>query len=207
MPEKLYIIPHQHKIAKIDRNQQKGHNSMVLWLTGLSGSGKSTLANLLEQELMNAGINTYILDGDNIRSGLNKDLDFSEQGRIENIRRIGEVAALFVDAGVVVITAFISPFRSDRQLARQLAGPENFVEVFVECPLEICEQRDVKGLYKKARAGEIKNFTGIDSPFEYPESADVVVHTHAESTDQSVSRIMGVLKERLLVEPAPAQPQ
>ncbi len=193
----LHIIPHQHKIDRVARNKKNNHRSFVVWLTGLSGSGKSTLANLLEQRLQEEGVQTYILDGDNIRTGLNKDLDFSEAGRVENIRRIGEVASLFADAGIVAITAFISPFRSDRQLARELAGGDNFVEVFVECPLEVCEKRDVKGLYGKARAGIIKNFTGIDSPFEEPEHADVVVHTDAEPTEESLQKILDTIRTKL----------
>lgn len=199
MEEKLFIIPHKHKIEQADRIKARGHRPMVVWLTGLSGSGKSTLANLIEQTLFEQGMATYILDGDNIRTGLNKDLDFSESGRVENIRRIGEVAKLFIDAGTVVITAFISPFRSDRNLARSLAGEENFVEVFVDCPLEICEQRDVKGLYQKARSGQIKNFTGIDSPFEEPDNADIRVQTHLESTDESLKKIIISLLPKLAI--------
>jgi adenylylsulfate kinase len=195
----LNIIPHDHKIGKPERNAQKGHTSFVVWFTGLSGSGKSTLANLLEQELVARRINTFILDGDNIRAGLNNDLDFSEQGRIENIRRIGEVSRLFVDAGIVVLTAFISPFKMDRESAKNLAGPGNFVEVFVECPLEICETRDVKGLYQKARAGQIKNFTGIDSPFEEPANPDVKVSTHLESTEESLNKIISFILPKLSV--------
>lgn len=197
--EKLHIIPQSHKIDREARNGRRGHASFVVWFTGLSGSGKSTLADLLEQYLFEKGTHTYILDGDNIRGGLNKDLDFSEDSRKENIRRIGEVARLFVDAGVVVLTAFISPYREDRELARSLAGKENFVEVFVDCPLEICEQRDVKGLYKKARNGEIPDFTGISSPFEAPESPDVTVHTDKESTEESLTKIIEVISKKLSI--------
>ena len=149
------IIPHNHTITREDREKSSGYKSVLLWFTGLSGSGKSTLANSLEVYLHNQGVPTYILDGDNIRSGLNNDLDFSEESRTENIRRISEVSKLFVDAGVVVLTAFISPFKADRQAAKDLVGAENFVEVFVDCPLEVCEERDVKGLYAKARRGDV----------------------------------------------------
>lgn len=190
MANSKYIIPHQHKLNRASRNLLHGHRSFVVWLTGLSGSGKSTLANLLEQALHEQGVHTYILDGDNIRTGLNQDLDFSEAGRVENIRRISEVAKLFVDAGVVVITAFISPYISDRQLARNLAGTDSFVEVFVNCPLDVCEQRDVKGLYAKARAGMIKDFTGINSPFEAPEHPEVIVYTAQETLDESLNAML-----------------
>ena len=159
------IIAQTYKIGKSDRIRQNGHKPCVVWFTGLSGSGKSTLANAVEQLLVADAIHTYVLDGDNIRNGLNSNLDFSEAGRRENIRRIGEVSKLFVDAGMVVLTAFISPFKSDRALVRSMLDQQEFVEVFVDCPIEVCEQRDVKGLYKKARAGEISDFTGISSPF------------------------------------------
>jgi len=171
------IIPHDHAITQADRIERSGFKPVLIWFTGLSGSGKSTLAGALEVYLHTQGVPTYLLDGDNIRSGLNKDLDFSEEHRQENIRRISEVSGLFLDAGVVVLTAFISPFRSDRQAARDLVGEENFFEVFVECPIEVCEERDVKGLYAKARRGEIKNFTGIDSPFEEPQNPTIKVNT------------------------------
>ena len=153
------IIPHNHTIKLENRIQKNGYAPKLIWFTGLSGSGKSTLASAFETHLFNLNFHTYILDGDNVRSGLNQDLDFSDASRVENIRRIAEVSKLFVDAGVVVLTAFISPFRADRAQARKLVGAENFIEVFVDTPLEICEQRDVKGLYAKARAGKIPNFT------------------------------------------------
>lgn len=175
------IIPHEHNIGRADRIAAYKFQPKLIWLTGLSGSGKSTLASGLEVDLFNRGAHTYILDGDNIRSGLNNDLDFSSESRKENIRRIAEVSKLFIDAGTVVLTAFISPFEEDRAQARDLVGAENFIEVFVQCPLEVCEQRDVKGLYAKARAGLIKNFTGIDSPFEEPTNPDILVNT-AENT-------------------------
>ena len=171
------IIPQSYSISLSDRIEQNKHHPKVFWMTGLSGSGKSTIANALQNKLFQSGYQVYVLDGDNVRGGLNKDLDFSDEGRVENIRRVSEVAKLFADAGFVVITAFISPFKADREQAKQIIGEETFCEVFVDTPLEICEQRDVKGLYKKARAGEIKNFTGIDSNFEEPEAPDVQVET------------------------------
>ncbi|SDL60655.1 adenylylsulfate kinase [Catalinimonas alkaloidigena] len=183
------IIPHQHAIQKADRHRLAEHRSFILWFTGLSGSGKSTLANRLEQKLYKDGCRTYILDGDNIRTGLCKDLTFSEEDRKENIRRIGEVAKLMVDAGVIVLSAFISPFREDRQLVRDLVNKGEFVEIFVNCPLEVCEQRDVKGLYQKARRGEIRNFTGIDSPFEPPLSPDIEIRSNEQSLDDSVDQL------------------
>ena len=171
------ITAQAYKTGKAERIRQNGHKPCVVWFTGLSGSGKSTLANAVEQLLVAEGIHTYVVDGDNIRHGLNSNLDFSEAGRHENIRRIGEVSKLFVDAGIVVLTAFISPFKSDRALVRSLVDQQEFVEVFVDCPIEVCEQRDVKGLYKKARAGEIKDFTGISSPFEIPEHPEIIIQT------------------------------
>lgn len=194
------IIPHKHNITKIDRQSKAGHKSIIIWFVGLSGSGKSTIAGRLEEQLHARNINTYLLDGDNIRTGLNKNLDFTEEGRKENIRRIGEVVKLFVDAGTVVLTAFISPFKEDRQTVRDLVGDGEFFEVFVSCPLEVCEQRDVKGLYKKARAGEIKNFTGIDSPFEEPENAEMVVHSDKEELDVSVSKLLDVILPKIKIE-------
>lgn len=174
-----------------------GHNSFIVWFTGLSGSGKSTIVNELEKALVAKGIRTYSLDGDNIRSGLNKWLGFSEEERHENLRRIAEVGKLFVDAGLVTLSAFISPSREDRKLAKEIIGEENFVEVYVNTPLEICEARDVKGLYKKARAGEIKQFTGIDSPYEAPQNPDIEIETEKESLEESVHRIVQVLKDKI----------
>lgn len=183
------VIPHNHAIKLTDRIQKNGHEPLLIWLTGLSGSGKSTIASELERQLYQNGANTYILDGDNIRSGLNSDLDFSETARVENIRRIGEVAKLFIDAGVVVITAFISPFEKERDWVKNLVGEGQCFQVFVDCPLEVCEARDVKGLYKKARKGEIKNFTGIDSPFEIPQSPNLVVNTAEDNLESVVTHI------------------
>ncbi|UZS00166.1 adenylyl-sulfate kinase [Chondrinema litorale] len=198
MSEKLHIIPHDHKIKKADRIAQKKHKPTILWFTGLSGSGKSTLASALEYKLHQEGINTYILDGDNIRNGLNKGLTFSDDDRQENIRRISEVAKLFVDAGIVVLTAFISPFKEDRAMARSMVESGEFIEVFVDCPLEICEQRDVKGLYQKARSGEITKFTGIDSPFEAPENPEITVQTHKLSLDESVDQLFKFVSKQIL---------
>lgn len=190
------IIAQTYKTGKADRIRQNGHKPCVIWFTGLSGSGKSTLANAVEQLLVAEGIHTYVLDGDNIRHGLNSNLDFSESGRHENIRRIGEVSKLFVDAGIVVLTAFISPFKSDRAMVRSLVEADEFVEVFVDCPIEICEQRDVKGLYKKARAGEIPEFTGISSPFENPEHPEITIPTSACTIEDAAKLITNhVLKQ------------
>lgn len=183
------IVKHNYRVTKQDRVALLKQTPVVLWFTGLSGSGKSTLADALEQRLMQDGLKTYLLDGDNIRFGLNKNVDFSDEGRKENIRRIGEVAKLFVDAGLVVLTAFVSPFKSDRQSVRELLGPGEFIEVFVDTPLEVCEQRDVKGLYKKARAGEIKDFTGISSPYEAPDNADVVIKTANRTIEDCIEEI------------------
>lgn len=191
------IIPHDHAIKLEDRIRKNGYAPKLIWFTGLSGSGKSTLAGAFEVYLFQHDFQTYILDGDNVRSGLNKDLDFSDESRKENIRRIAEVSKLFVDAGVVVLTAFISPFKEDRQQARELVGAENFVEVFVDTPLEVCEQRDVKGLYAKARAGKIPNFTGIDSPFERPESPDVHIKTAGKNVEESVKELIDQIVPKL----------
>lgn len=198
--EKLHIIPHNHQIGREDRRRLQGHNSFAIWFTGLSGSGKSTLASALEKRLYERGYRTFILDGDNIRSGLNKDLDFSEEARRENIRRIGEVAKLMIDAGCIVLSAFISPFRQERDMVKNLVGEENYVEVFVNCPLEECEKRDVKGLYAKARAGEISNFTGISSPFEEPENPHVKVPTHQLSLDEGVDLIIEAIENKLRID-------
>lgn len=191
------IIKHEYNISREERNKQYGHNSVVIWFTGLSGSGKSTIANHLEKVLFRNGIKTYSLDGDNIRSGLNKGLTFSLADRKENTRRIAEVANLFMNAGMVTITAFISPLKEDREIARKIIGKNNFVEIFVNTPLSVCEERDVKGLYKKARAGEIKNFTGISSPYEAPVDPSLEVSTHNMSVEESVEIIIEFLKEKL----------
>jgi bifunctional enzyme CysN/CysC len=188
------------EVDKAARSHLNGHKPCVLWLTGLSGSGKSTIANLLERRLHALGVRTYLLDGDNVRHGLNKDLGFTATDRIENIRRIGEVAKLMVDAGLVVITAFISPFRSERQLARQMLQSDEFIEIFVDTPLDVVEQRDPKGLYKKARRGELKNFTGIDSPYEIPEAPELHIETQSHSAEAAANRIFEYLQARDLLE-------
>lgn len=185
-----HIYPIKTKVSKEQREQLLKQRAKLFWFTGLSGSGKSTLAVQFEAQLHQQGFKTYLLDGDNIRAGLNKDLTFTDEGRIENIRRIGEVSKLLMDAGVIVLSAFISPFRSDREQVKNIVGPENFTEIFVDAPLEVCEQRDVKGLYKKARAGEVKNFTGIDSPYEAPSSPDLHIPTHEWSVDQSIEKLL-----------------
>jgi adenylylsulfate kinase len=190
------ITWHTSTVTKNDRHTQNGHGSCVLWFTGLSGSGKSTIANAVSSALYAQGINEYVLDGDNIRHGLNKDLGFSDQDRTENIRRIGEVAKLFVDSGAVVTTAFISPFRSDRDQVRALFEEGEFIEVFVECPLEECEKRDPKQLYAKARRGEIKDFTGIDSPYEAPDLPEITVRSDLFTVEEAVNQIFSYLEEK-----------
>lgn len=197
MEQQKFVIPHNHSITRVDRERLNRHKSFVVWFTGLSGSGKSTLAGKVEEKLFDLGYRTFILDGDNIRTGLNKDLGFDENGRNENIRRIGEVAKLFVDAGVIVLTPFISPFKTDRQTVKNLVGQNEFVEIFVNCPLEICEARDVKGIYKKARNGEIKNFTGIDSPFEIPENPDLEIQTDKMEIEESMEKILNFLLPKI----------
>ena len=179
----------EFNISKKEREKLNNHNSMVVWLTGLSGSGKSTIANELEKKLYNQGIRSFILDGDNTRLGINSDLDFTNDGRNENIRRVAEISKLISDAGIVVICSFISPLNSYRSLARNIIGSDNFFEVFIDCPLLNCEKRDVKGLYKKARNGEIKNFTGIDSPFEVPNNAELRIDTNKHSIENSCGMI------------------
>lgn len=191
------IIPHNFQISRVDRQRMKSHSSFAVWFTGLSGSGKSTLANMVEKKLFESGVHTFSLDGDNIRKGLNKNLGFSEEDRRENLRRISEVAKLFVDSGIVIIASFITPLKTDRDIIRKIIGKENFFEVFINTPIEVCEARDVKGLYKKARAGEIKNFTGIDAPYEKPETPDIEVKTVEEKAEKSAERIVLFLKKKL----------
>jgi bifunctional enzyme CysN/CysC len=183
-------------IGKAARAEMKGQKPCVIWLTGLSGSGKSTLSNLLEKRLHTMGRHTYLLDGDNVRHGLNKDLGFTEADRVENIRRIAEVAKLMADAGLIVITAFISPYRSERRMARALMEAGEFVEVFVDTPLAVAEQRDPKGLYAKARRGELRNFTGIDAPYEAPETPELAIDTTRVSPEQAVEALLGLLRAR-----------
>ena len=192
------ITWHHGQITKQDRERLNGHKGAVVWFTGLSGCGKSTLAAAVEEKLFERGYHTMILDGDNIRHGLNKNLGFSPQDREENIRRIGEVAKLFADAGTIAMTAFISPYRADRDGARALA-PDAFIEVFVKCDLDICEQRDPKGLYQKARAGEIKEFTGISAPYEEPLNPELVVDTGRQTVEESTQNVVALLEKRGIV--------
>lgn len=181
------------KVDKQQRQARFGHKSAVLWFTGLSGSGKSTIAVELEKQLFERNINSYVLDGDNVRFGLNRNLGFSAEDRTENIRRIGEVSKLFVDAGTITLTAFISPYRADRDHVREILGDEEFIEVFVDTPIEVCEDRDVKHLYEKARRGEIKGFTGIDAPYETPNNPEITIDTSTQSLEASVQQIIDYL--------------
>ena len=188
------IVWHNHQVSKEDRSNIKEQRACVLWFTGLSGSGKSTIANAVESKLLELEKHTYLLDGDNIRMGLNKGLSFSETDRVENIRRIGEVSKLFVDAGVIVLTAFISPFVKDREQVRNLLNVGEFLEVFIDTPLEVCESRDPKGLYQKARTGEIPNFTGISSPYEAPANPEIRLKTNEMSVEEAASKVLSYLK-------------
>ncbi len=190
------IIPHDYKISREERRKAHGHNSFLVFFTGLSGSGKSTVANALEQKLYEQNIHTYVLDGDNVRRGINRNLSFSPEDRSENIRRIGEISKLFVDAGLVVLAAFVAPYEKDRTDIRDLVGVENYVEVFVNTSLEVCEARDVKGLYAKARKGEIKNMTGISAPYEEPRNPTVEV-THEHSIEEAVEIIYRTIENKL----------
>lgn len=190
------VVWHQATVTRERRERQNGHNSVILWFTGLSGAGKSTLAHATEERLYELGCRTFVFDGDNVRHGLCSDLGFSAEDRIENIRRIGEMAKLFLEAGVIPLTAFISPFRKDRERVRSLVPHGDFLEIYCKCDLNVCESRDVKGLYERARAGEIKDFTGISSPYEEPEAAELVVETDRLSLDDSVEKVLGLLRER-----------
>jgi len=194
------VVWHPHAVTRADREKQQGHLGAVLWFTGLSGSGKSTVAGALEQALHALGVSTYLLDGDNVRHGLCSDLGFTDDDRRENIRRVGEVAKLMVDAGQVVLTAFISPHRAERDMVRELLQEGQFIEVFVDTPLSVCEARDPKGLYKKARAGELKNFTGIDSEYQPPEAPDV--HLEGEQlVTHLVPQLLDVMRRRGIINP------
>ncbi len=188
------VVWHKHEVSRTDRERLNGHRSFVLWFTGLSGAGKSTLASAVEARLFAMGCRSFVFDGDNVRHGLCSDLGFSEQDRRENIRRIGEMTRLFVEAGVIAMTAFISPFREDRQRVRDLLPTGEFIEVFCDCSLAVCEERDVKGLYAKARAGLIPNYTGISSPYEVPEHPEIVVHTDRQSLEESVETVLSALR-------------
>ncbi|KQN64747.1 adenylyl-sulfate kinase [Erwinia sp. E602] len=194
------VVWHSHAVTRAEREQQRGHQGAVLWFTGLSGSGKSTVAGALEQALHRAGVSTYLLDGDNVRHGLCRDLGFSDDDRKENIRRVGEVAKLMADAGLVVLTAFISPHRAERQMVRDLLDEGRFVEVFVDTPLATCEARDPKGLYKKARAGELRNFTGIDAVYEAPERPEIHLDGEQLVTTLTV-QLLDLLRQRDIIKP------
>lgn len=190
------IIHHDHQVTREQRTQIKNQKPCILWFTGLSGSGKSTIANAVELKLNELEKHTYLLDGDNVRLGLNKGLTFSDEDRVENIRRIGEVSKLFVDAGTIVLTAFISPFIKDRQIVKDLMQENEFIEVYIDTPLEVCESRDPKGLYAKARKGDIPNFTGISSPYEAPDKAEIHIKTDKISIEESANKIINYLKAK-----------
>ncbi len=193
------IVWHEHKVSKEEKIDLKGHRPFIVWFTGLSGSGKSTLANAVEDLLYEKKLHTFILDGDNIRHGLNKDLGFSDGDRIENIRRIGEVAKLFVDSGTIVLTAFISPFVKERDMVRHMVSENEFIEVFVDTPIEVCEQRDPKGLYKKARQGEIKDFTGINSPYEAPKNPEIHLKADKKTIPELAYEVVDYFEKRGLI--------
>src|ERR1035437_1646471 len=193
MEHQKFIVPHAATITKKDRQTLNENKSAILWYTGLSGSGKSTLANKVEEKLFEMGLQTYVLDGDNIRMGLNKGLGFTAEDRTENIRRIGEVAKLFVDAGVLVSTAFISPYTADRNMVRSIVEDGEFIEILLDCPIETCEKRDVKGLYQKARAGIIKNFTGVSDPYEAPVNPEIIVKTGELTLEESAQQVIDYL--------------
>jgi adenylylsulfate kinase len=194
-PKSENIFWHEGQITRADRERLHGHRGVTIWFTGLSGSGKSTLARAVEEALFERGCQVYVLDGDNIRHGLNRDLGFSPADRTENIRRIGEVARLFTDFGAIVLTAFISPYRQDRNMARAVHADGDFVEVYVDCALEVCEERDTKGLYKKARRGEVREFTGISAPYEPPEAPELTLNTAESSVEECVAQLLEYLKE------------
>ena len=195
-----YIVPHTYQVGRQARRRANGHNSFLVFFTGLSGSGKSTICNALETKLFNEGIRTYVLDGDNIRKGINRNLGFSPEDRTENIRRIGEIANLFVDAGIVTLAAFVAPYEKDRNEIRALVGSDNYVEVFVNTPLEVCEARDVKGLYARARKGEIPNMTGISAPYEVPARPEVELH-FGLSVPEAVEKVYKAIQNKLKLKP------
>jgi adenylylsulfate kinase len=190
------VVWHQSTVSRKRREEKNQHKSVVLWFTGLSGSGKSTLAHAVEEKLYQQGLNTFVLDGDNVRHGLNKDLGFSDQDRKENIRRISEAAKLMLEAGIITLTAFISPFKEEREMARSLMPHGDFIEIHCFCPLEVCETRDVKGLYKRARKGEIKDFTGISSPYEAPVKPELRVDTDTLTLKEGAGQVIALLRER-----------
>jgi len=193
------VVWHHATVTRERRHKQNEHKSVVLWFTGLSGAGKSTVAHALEEELHQRGCRTFVLDGDNVRHGLCSDLGFSKEDRVENIRRVGEITKLFLEAGVITLTAFISPFKSDRDLVRNLMPHGDFLEIYCRCSLEICEDRDVKGLYKRARAGEIPDFTGISSPYEAPDKPEIVIDTGERALEICVGEVIDLLKARGII--------
>jgi len=193
------LVYHHATVTRERRNQLNKHKSVVLWFTGLSGSGKSTMSHALEERLFNKGCRTFVLDGDNVRHGLNSNLDFSNKDRKENIRRIGEVSKLMMEAGLIIMTAFISPFREDRIAVRNLISDGDFIEIYCKASLETCEARDLKGLYKRARLGEIKNYTGINSPYEIPDNPELIIDIDKESLEESVSKIVSFLQTKSIV--------
>ena len=195
-PNNSNVVWHHATVTRARRQQQNKHRSLILWFTGLSGSGKSTLAHAVEEKLHQMGCRTFVCDGDNVRHGLNSNLGFSKEDRKENIRRIGEMCKLFIEAGVIALTAFISPFREDRERVRKLVQEGDFIEIFCDCSLEICESRDVKGMYAKARRGEIEEFTGISAPYERPENPEMIIETGKLNLEQCVDIIITYLKER-----------
>jgi adenylylsulfate kinase len=190
------VVWHHATVTRARREAHNGHRGAIIWFTGLSGAGKSTLAHAVEEELHQQGCRTFVLDGDNVRHGLCGDLNFSSEDRVENIRRVGEVAKLLMEAGVIVLTAFISPYRADRQRVRSMAAHGDFIEIYCDSPIEICEQRDVKGMYKKARAGQIKEFTGVSSPYEAPEKQELTVNTGTAKLDECVWQVIAEIKQR-----------
>lgn len=190
------VFLHQGTVSRARRESQNGHRGAILWFTGLSGAGKSTLAHLIEEDLHQMGCHTFVIDGDNLRHGLCGDLGFSARDRSENIRRVAEVAKLFLEAGVIVLTAFISPFRNDRDRVRSMFAPGDFIEIYCQCPIEVCETRDVKGVYKKARAGLISEFTGISSPYEPPEHPEIIINTAESAADKCVQQLVNNLYQR-----------
>ena len=193
----LNTFKHDYKTTKSQRENQHGHKAFLIWFTGLSGSGKSTLANLVEIALHNEGLSTFILDGDNIRQGINKDLSFIPKDRTENIRRIAEISNLMLDAGIIILAAFVSPYIKDREQVKQIVGSDNFIEIYVNTSLAECERRDVKGLYKRARSGEIKNMTGISAPYEAPENPHIEINTENESIEDAAQRIVDYITPKL----------
>jgi adenylylsulfate kinase len=197
------IVWQQHQVGREQRAELFGHRSGVLWFTGLSGSGKSTVANALEQALAEQGFHTYLLDGDNVRHGLCADLGFSAEDRTENLRRVGAVSGLMVDAGLLVLSAFISPYRDQRALVRSFLPADSFIEVYIATPLEVCEQRDAKGLYQKARKGEISHFTGISDPYEAPEQPDLVIDTSSSTLQENVAQLLQLLQQRGWIKASP----